>query len=119
MLLLLLLPSAGCDRGSATDKEAAIKALKPANPVEGSVTLSWSAPTRNSDGSRLADLAGYRIYYGTSREYFQRVIEINDPSVTEYTIKNLPPYTYYFAITAYSASGAESQRSNVQTKTVH
>lgn len=31
-----------------------------------SVSLTWNAPTTNADGSRLSDLAGYRIYLGTS-----------------------------------------------------
>ncbi|MFQ5610302.1 MAG: putative Ig domain-containing protein, partial [Woeseiaceae bacterium] len=32
----------------------------------GSVTVSWTAPTLNADGTPLVDLAGYRIYYGPS-----------------------------------------------------
>src|SRR5262245_8696467 len=31
-----------------------------------SVTLSWTAPTTNADGTALTDLATYRIYLGTS-----------------------------------------------------
>jgi hypothetical protein len=31
-----------------------------------STTLSWTAPTQNDDGSTLTDLAGYRIYWGTT-----------------------------------------------------
>src|SRR5690606_39089874 len=31
----------------------------------GSVTLSWTPPSENEDGSALTNLAGYRIYYGT------------------------------------------------------
>ena len=31
-----------------------------------SVSLTWNAPTTNADGSQLRDLAGYRIYLGTS-----------------------------------------------------
>jgi hypothetical protein len=32
----------------------------------GRATLSWTAPTENTDGTTLANLAGYRIRYGTS-----------------------------------------------------
>ncbi len=32
----------------------------------GSVTLSWTPPLTNADGSALTTLAGYRIYYGQS-----------------------------------------------------
>ena len=31
-----------------------------------SVTLSWTAPTTNADGTRLTDLASYRVYLATS-----------------------------------------------------
>jgi hypothetical protein len=80
--------------------------------------LSWTPPTQNTDGSKLSDLAGYKIYYGTSEKYFQRVIEVNDAGVTKYTINNLSPFSYYFAVTASNAAGAESTHSNVRSKTV-
>jgi len=32
----------------------------------GTALLSWTAPTENSDGSPLTDLAGYKIHYGSS-----------------------------------------------------
>src|SRR5262245_13374653 len=32
----------------------------------GSVSFSWNAPTTNEDGTPLVDLAGYRVYLGTS-----------------------------------------------------
>jgi hypothetical protein len=31
-----------------------------------SISLTWNAPTTNADGSQLNDLAGYRLYLGTS-----------------------------------------------------
>ena len=37
----------------------------PANPATNAkLTAAWSAPTNNTDGSPLTDLAGYRVYYG-------------------------------------------------------
>src|SRR5947207_15271028 len=36
-------------------------------PTEaGILDASWTAPTTNTDGSPLTDLASYRVYYGTS-----------------------------------------------------
>src|SRR5256886_4892794 len=32
----------------------------------GVLDASWTAPTTNTDGSSLADLASYRVYYSTS-----------------------------------------------------
>ena len=33
--------------------------------VFSATTLNWTAPTTNTDGTALTDLAGYKIYYGT------------------------------------------------------
>lgn len=108
-----------CTQSESTVAPAAgVRPVAATNERKGSVKLSWLAPKTNTDGSKLDDLAGYKIYYGTSKEYLQRVIDIKDPSVREYTIEDLPPYTYYFVITAYNVAGAESSRSNIATKTV-
>jgi hypothetical protein len=34
--------------------------------VAGVLDASWTAPTTNTDGSQLTDLASYRVYFGTS-----------------------------------------------------
>ncbi|MET0657034.1 MAG: putative Ig domain-containing protein [Steroidobacteraceae bacterium] len=89
-----------------------------ANTTTGSATLSWQAPTENTDGSALSDLAGYRIVYGTSSNALTQTIEITNPSISSYVISNLPAATYYFAIKAYASGGAESAQSNLATKTI-
>ena len=41
--------------------------LLPARPASaGILDASWFAPTTNTDGSPLTDLASYSVYYGTS-----------------------------------------------------
>lgn len=119
LAFVLLLAASACSQGDSAG-EAAAPATEVAAAVasKGSAKLSWIPPTSNSDGSKLTALAGYKIYYGTSPQYLQRIIDIKDPSVTEHTIENLPPYTYYFVITAYNVDGTESARSNIVTKTV-
>src|SRR3954462_14236068 len=32
----------------------------------GTAALTWTAPTKNSNGSTLTDLAGFKVVYGTS-----------------------------------------------------
>lgn len=118
LAFVALLTASACNRGDSAGGAAAPAADTPAIADGGSAKLSWIPPTSNSDGSKLTTLAGYKIYYGTSPQYLQRTIDIKDPSVTEYTIENLPPYTYYFVITAYNADGTESSRSNIVTKIV-
>ena len=84
----------------------------------GSVTLSWVAPTQNSDGSPLMDLAGYKIYYRKNSGSFIQAVELDNPSVTTYVVEQLSPATYYFAATALNTSGVESSFSAEVTRTV-
>jgi hypothetical protein len=85
----------------------------------GSLTLSWVAPTENSDGSPLIDLAGYTIYYRDDYADYDQQIWINDPLTTQYTIEQLAPATYYFVATAFNQSGEESSISNEVSLTVN
>jgi hypothetical protein len=87
-------------------------------PSTGAATLSWTPPTRNTDGSALTNLAGYRIYYGTSSGALTRTITINSAGISSYVVTDLAPGTYYFAVTAYNSAGAESDRSSVVSKVI-
>ena len=84
----------------------------------GNVTLNWIAPTQNADGSPLTDLAGYKIFYGTSSRDYSHEIHINNPSVTTYVVDNLVPDTYYFAAKSFNSSGVESVYSGEAVRTV-
>lgn len=84
----------------------------------GSASLSWTPPTQNTDGSSLTNLAGYRIYYGTSSGSMTQRIQVANPGIAGYVVGNLTPGTWYFNVRAYSSRGAESAASNVATKTV-
>ncbi len=83
----------------------------------GSASLSWTAPTTNSDGSALTNLAGYRIRYGTTTAMSQTV-QVSTAGVTSYTLGNLTSGTWYFAVLAYASNGAESPLSNTASKTI-
>jgi len=84
----------------------------------GRATLSWTAPTENTDGSSLSNLSGYRIRYGTSASALTRTIVINNASVTTYVVEDLGPSTWFFAVTAVTSSGTESTHSNVASKQI-
>lgn len=84
----------------------------------GRATLSWTAPTENTDGSTLANLSGYRIRYGTNAASLTQTITIDNVSVTTYVVENLAPATWYFAVTAVNAAGVESAYSNVANKQI-
>jgi hypothetical protein len=84
----------------------------------GRATLSWTAPTENTDGSTISNLSGYRIRYGKSAGALTSTIVINNASVTTYVVEDLAPATWYFAVTAVNSSGAESSYSNVANKQI-
>src|SRR5690606_2021147 len=84
--------------------------------VNAPVDLQWDPPTENVDGSPLTDLAGYRIYYGTSSRAYTEVVTASK-DVTRHAVK-LPSGEYHFAMTALDADGNESAYSNEVVKTV-
>jgi hypothetical protein len=79
--------------------------------VTHSVVLSWTPPQEYEDGTPFFDLAGYRLRFGVSPGAYTRVLDIR-PDVTSFTLSSLKATTYYFAMTAYNNSGAESALSN-------
>ena len=84
----------------------------------GAMTLSWTPPTENEDGSSLTDLGGYVIYYGESPGNYPNRIRITNPSISTYVVENLLPRTYYIVATAFNTAGIESRYSGMATKTV-
>ena len=84
----------------------------------GSATLTWMPPTTNTDGSPLNDLAGYKVYWGTSLGNYPNSTTLSNPGLTSYMVENLAPGTYYFVATAFNTGGVESSFSGVASKTI-
>jgi Fibronectin type III domain len=84
----------------------------------GSASLSWVAPTQNTDGTPIVGLAGYHIYYGTSAGAMTTTVTLTDPTETSYVVSGLAPGTYYFSIVAYNSAGVDSSESNTASKTI-
>lgn len=91
--------------------------LNAATALAVTVSIAWTAPTTNTDGSTLTDLDGYKIHYGTASGIYTQTIDVGN--VTTYEVMGLNEgSTYYFATTAYDTSGNESTYSNEVSKTV-
>ncbi len=87
----------------------------PQEDKSGFATLTWDA---NSE----IDLKEYRIYYGTNASNLNQVVSkiglTATPNTPEVTLNGLTRGTkYYFAVTAVSQSGQESERSDISDKT--
>jgi hypothetical protein len=72
------------------------------------ITLAWVAPTENSNGTPISNLAGYKIHYGTASQDYTQVVSVSNPSLSRYVLDSLPSGTYFLAITAFNAQGVES-----------
>jgi hypothetical protein len=72
----------------------------------------------NTNGTALTDLAGYRIYYGSSPQDLSHTVQIKSVGLQTYVIESLEPGTWYFAVEAVAADGRESTLSDVAAKTI-
>jgi hypothetical protein len=81
------------------------------------ITLSWVAPSEREDNTSIAlsEIAGYKIYIGTTKGKYIGSVTINDGSATSYTFSNMSSGTFYFAITTRDTDGRESQYSKEVT----
>jgi hypothetical protein len=93
--------------------------LAPAAGAEAAVLdASWTAPVTNADGTPLKDLAGYRVYLGTSTpacpsSSFHSVTSPTSTPIANQTVRTTitglaPGTTYSMRVTAVDSSGQQS-----------
>jgi hypothetical protein len=76
------------------------------------ITISWTAPTTNSDGTPLKDLRDYTVYYGQTEKSLgdkrrnRKQVSRNETSTVIY---NLASGEWCFEVTAWDTSGNESE----------
>ena len=87
-------------------------------PSIGSATLSWIAPTQNTDGTALTNLAGYKVRYGSSATSLSLLVDVASPAITSATIEGLTSGTWYFAMSSYTSTGVESAPTSAVSKTI-
>ncbi len=97
--LTLVVLAGGCDQVGLGDEDDDAESV--------AVALAWDPPSANADGTEITDLAGFRIYRGTSPGAYTTMTEV--PEVPELTVESLSPgVTYYFSVTAYDQEFNES-----------
>jgi hypothetical protein len=86
--------------------------------ANGTAVVNWTAPTTNTDGSPYDNPAGFKISYGQSSTDLDQTVDVNNATLTSYTVTNLTSGQWYFAVSAVNTLGGESAISNVGTKTI-
>lgn len=97
------------------------------------ITLNWTPPTANSDGSTPALVSGFNIYQGTSDADLtaqatvsgggKAVAVISSGGILTYTFKAVTPGTKVFAVSAYycptvgSAAGCQESGMSAHAST--
>lgn len=105
--------------GKATRSLSAFTITVTSNTAAGgTANLSWQAPTMNTDGTPLTNLAGYRVHYGTAPGQYTETVQLPSPALTNVLIEDLAPATWYFAVKAYNDSAVESDFSASVNKLV-
>lgn len=99
---------AGTEHASLPAFSITVVKPQPESSDANAITVSWEAPSDNTNGSPLTNLSGYKIYYGEASKDYSSTIKVSNPGLTTYVVENLPPGQYYFAVTAYNALGEES-----------
>ena len=84
----------------------------------GSATLNWVDPTKNTDGTPLTNMAGVKIYYGTSASNLSQEVTVSGVGLSSYTISNLTAGTWYFGAVAYTTTGMQGAMSTIESKAI-
>lgn len=86
----------------------------------GAVAIALADPTTNSPSVTVAwdvhqdqSVVGYRVYYGVSSRTYTNNVQVLNRTNNSATVSNLVrSTTYYFAATAFTDQGLESDYSN-------
>lgn len=120
-VLLLLLLSA-CGGEDAPIQPPQPKPLAPAPTLDtGYAILSWAAPESYTDGTRIEELGGYKIYYSPNIEEVssrRSLPALLSPQLDNIALEELSPGSWYFAIAAIDANNVEGELSAVLSKNI-
>ena len=102
---------------TATSNESA--AVPTVTVNSDAVTLNWTPPTENTNGTVLTNLAGYNIHYGTTPGDYTQTVAVSNAGIATYVVDDLTPGTYYFSVGAVNSQGAESPLSSAVSARVN
>jgi hypothetical protein len=94
-------------------------AAAPPTVSSNAVTLNWTPPTENTNGTALTNLSGYNIHYGTASGDYTQTVSVANAGIATYVVDDLTPGTYYFSVGAVNSQGTESPLSSEVSATVN
>jgi hypothetical protein len=109
--------SSGAGSTGATGSTSSSSSGSTGTASSDTVSVSWQAPTQNTNGSALTNLAGYTIYFGTSASSLTQKVSIATVGELTYVISNLGAGTWYFEVVAVNTAGVSSAPSSVVSVT--
>ncbi len=87
------------------------------NVSQESITLKWTAPTANTDGTTPINLIGFNIYRSGSKTQAGKLLTLSPVKESEFEDKNFEfgkPYYYFVrAVSAGAGKSTESSESNI------
>lgn len=109
------------DRGGSTSVPVTLKVAPATTTGSATSTSGLSTSTMASltwSPVASANLAGYKVYMGTASGRYGTPLDVG--KVTSYAASNLAVgNTYYFVVTSYNTSGAESLPSTEVSKSIY
>ncbi len=117
--------SSSSESGSSSSSESGStgstgSGTSPTPVANATATVTWTIPSTRQSGASLAmsEIGGYKVYYGVSSTNLNLSVNVADPYKTSQQISNLVSGTvYYFRVTAYDTTNAESSPSNLVNRT--
>jgi hypothetical protein len=95
-----------------------VLSLSCSTAAQSTADLSWTAPTKNTDGSNLTDLAGYKVFYGQASPPTIQWSPNPGAAALSLTVTGLLPGVNNFAMKSTNAAGIDSDLSGIATKTL-
>lgn len=88
-------------------------------PGDMRATVTWGAPTTNTDGTPYTDPGGYRVLYGRSVDNLDQSAYLNDQAARSWEMPASEAGHWWFTVRAVNARGLESANAMpIVTKTL-
>jgi hypothetical protein len=106
--------------GGSVSDSVTVTVNDPPPVADKAIDVSWVAPVEREDGTpiTMSEIAGYRLYYGTTAGIYPSMVEFTGSDTMNATINGLTSGTYYIVVTTYDVDGRESVHSSMVSTSI-